>query len=255
MTAPAQLYWAHVNTVKTRHSHNASMRRQVDLLEDKIDDLQCQLNPWDATLTALTYVKTDLAKNLRKVEKEREADKAKIATLSTQVNNCVIAYKALYQEKLEEAQPKVTTDPAVQCEKDRQAVIKRARVFTLDSEEPEDQRPDFQPNRANSRQSRTPQESYYGQPGPVSSRVASASMYTLDRTGDSSDEEGDVEMVELSRKETDSFVNNLGRYNPEKDDLGIFLKRFKSKTVAQQFNNAEACFLSRYTLNDEDAMA
>ncbi|KAL6491417.1 hypothetical protein MHYP_G00017620 [Metynnis hypsauchen] len=50
---------------------------QVDLLEDKIDDLQCQLTLRDATFTDLTSVKTDLAKNLRKVEKEGDMDKAK----------------------------------------------------------------------------------------------------------------------------------------------------------------------------------
>ncbi|KAL7829093.1 hypothetical protein SRHO_G00327270 [Serrasalmus rhombeus] len=75
---------------------------KVDLLEDKIDNLQRQLTLRDATFMDLTYVKTDLAKNLRKVEKEMDADKAKIARLSTQVNDCAIAYKALYQEKLEE---------------------------------------------------------------------------------------------------------------------------------------------------------
>ncbi|KAL7845953.1 hypothetical protein AOLI_G00241450 [Acnodon oligacanthus] len=162
-----------------------------------------------------------------------------------------LTYKVLYQEKLEEARPKVTINPAVQHQKDRQVVIKRARVSILDTEEPEDQGPEFQPNTAGSRQSRPPKVSYYGQPGPVSSRVDSASMYTLDQT----EEEVEVEMVQLSRKEADSFVNNMGRYNPEKNDPDIFLKRFKSKIAAQQFNNAETCFLLRYTLNDEDAVA
>ncbi|KAL6468342.1 hypothetical protein MHYP_G00240190 [Metynnis hypsauchen] len=75
---------------------------QVDLLEDKIDDLQRQLTLRDATLTDLTYVKIDLAKNLRKVEKERDMDKATIARLSTEVNDRAVAYKALYQEKLDQ---------------------------------------------------------------------------------------------------------------------------------------------------------